>query len=550
MAVIAAALYLRGLGTAALWEPDEGRYAEIAREMAVSGDYITPRDDGLRYFEKPPLVYWCNAAAIRLLGKSEFAVRTPAALFSAAEVGVTFAIADFMFDTTTGVLAALALMLAPLVFAFAVFATLDPALAFFMTAAVGAFYAASREPQFGRGAGYLWMVAAAALLALGTLAKGPVALVLVGVIALAWLWWEQRAPDIMRIPFISCLVVYLAIAAPWFVLAEWRNPGFLRFFFVHEHLQRYLESQEHGWGPWFFVPIVIAGAWPWIYFAPRSLSGFRQQTGTSSAVRLLLTWFAVVFVFFSIPRSKLGSYILPAMPPIAIAAGLGLSSLRNLQPIQARRIVRTFAVVNGAVIVACAIGVFVPLRDVSVSVRIDALIAVAALSLAAIICAAFVTDASHTWVTAGGLALAVLLVSWSAGHLRNGLAELTSYRSLAQSLAPYLTPDCVLGSYRHYVQALPFYTGLRETPVEYFGEIAEFEPANDRPDAFIGRESRLRELWSSQRCFILVANQNDLAPLEKLLSPRPAMLGCEGKKVALANFTPPGLKTPPCCDHR
>src|SRR5512135_1830099 len=147
-ALIAAALYLPGLGRPALWEPDEGRYAEIAREMVLTGDYATPRNNFELYFEKPPLVYWATAGAIRIFGPTEFAVRLPAALFSVGQVVLTAALADVMLGASAGMLAALALMLSPLFFAFARFATLDPALAFFLTAALGAFFMAARETSF------------------------------------------------------------------------------------------------------------------------------------------------------------------------------------------------------------------------------------------------------------------------------------------------------------------------------------------------------------------------------------------------------------------
>src|SRR5271163_2114294 len=156
LSLIAAAaliLYLPGLGRPALWEPDEGRYGEIAREMYLSADYVTPRDNYVRYFEKPPLVYWTEAAAISIFGVNEFAVRLPAAVFSAA---------------------------------------LDPALAFCMTAALGAFYLAARSNDFRSREGRRWFLVSAAMLALGTLAKGPVAPVLCGAIALSWLLLERR----------------------------------------------------------------------------------------------------------------------------------------------------------------------------------------------------------------------------------------------------------------------------------------------------------------------------------------------------------------------
>ena len=361
-ALLAAILYLPGLGRPALWEPDEGRYAEIAREMFVSGDYVTPRDDFELYFEKPPLVYWADAASIGIFGVNEFAVRLPAALFSVGQVVVTAALAEEMFGATAGFFAALVLALSPLFFGFARFATLDPALAFFLTAALGAFYLAPRDESFSRPSARRWMLIAAAMLALGTLAKGPVSLLLGGAIPLIWLAFERRLSEIRAMPLAPCLLIYALIVVPWFVLIESRNPGFLSFFFVHEHLQRYVTSSEHGWGPWFFVPIVIGGAWPWIFFLPLGWSAMRTRDPSSdsaarrSAASFLAIWFVVIFVFFSIPRSKLGSYILPAMPPLAIVAGYGLARLSTLDLSRRRRLLAVVAIAS--VVLAAGLLVF------------------------------------------------------------------------------------------------------------------------------------------------------------------------------------------------
>ncbi|MGA2410375.1 MAG: glycosyltransferase family 39 protein, partial [Candidatus Binataceae bacterium] len=383
--IAAAVLYLIGLGRPALWEPDEGRYAEVAREMVMTGDYVTPRNDWVRYFEKPPLVYWITAESLRLFGDNEFAARSQAALFSAGQVGITEALGEAMFGISAGLFAAIALALSPLFFVFARFATPDPALAFFFTAALAAFYAAAKAPAFVRGCGRLWMASAAAMLALGTLAKGPVALVLAGAIALAWLIIEGRARESLRMPWLSCAAIYLAIALPWFVVAARRNPDFLAFYVIHEHLHRYLANTEHGWGPWFFIPVVIAGTWPWFYFIPLgvwpSCGDTEGIAGVSrdrrSSLRFLLLWFAIVLVFFSIPRSKLGEYILPAIPPLAIIAGVGLARLNYSS--RRTRLLFGLLVINGFIaIAAIAAAIFLGSR-LSSSLRIDLIVAALAL---------------------------------------------------------------------------------------------------------------------------------------------------------------------------
>src|SRR6202046_2542611 len=542
-ALLAAILYLPGLGQPALWEPDEGRYAEIAREMVVSGDYVTPRDDFELYFEKPPLVYWADAASIGIFGVNEFAVRLPAALFSLGQVVVTAALAEVMFGATAGFFAALVLALSPLFFGFARFATLDPALAFFLTAALATFYLAARENSFSLPSARRWMLICAAMLALGTLAKGPIALLLGGAIALAWLAVGRRLREIVRMPLVWCGLIYAAIVLPWFILMETRNPGFLRFFFIHEHLERYVTSSEHGWGPWFFIPIVIGKLGLCIFFVPLGWSAIRADDALPngapdpsrrSRASFLAIWFIVIFVFFSIPRSKLGTYILPALPPLAIVAGFGLSRLRALEDASRRRLLATVAIAN--VLLAAGLLAFFEFAraPISPALGIDGLLIAAVLAAGTIATYSFGPTASLVPYAIGALALAMVATVPLAACVREDASSISTYRNLANAVRPFLVGDCTLASYRHYVQSLPFYTGHRETRVEYWGELSEVSPPTVGKSVFlIGSEARLRQVWSSGSCMILIANERDLKGLDDSLKPAPVVLGCGGKKLAV-----------------
>jgi 4-amino-4-deoxy-L-arabinose transferase-like glycosyltransferase len=539
VAIAALILYLPGLGRPALWEPDEGRYGEIAREMYRSGDYVTPRDNFVRYFEKPPLVYWAEAAAMSVFGVNEFAVRLPAALFSAAEVVVTAALAEVMFGAAVALLAAIALALSPLFFGFARFATLDPALAFFMTAALGAFYLAACARDFGSGAGRRWFLTCSAMLALGTLAKGPVAPVLCGAIALIWILIERRGRGVLRMPWLFAIALYCAIALPWFIIAAHRNPGFLRFFFIHEHVKRYLVNTEHGWGLWFFIPIVIFGAWPWFFFVPMGLRDQHADDSTEfithrSKLRFLVVWFLVIFVFFSIPRAKLGSYILPAMPALSILAGLGMSKLWSFNADAARRILGGFSVLTLLGAVAIAIAAFAFGGKLPRALLIDALLI--ALLLAAVAITSFIVDrdGKRPGAFVITLALGMVLIMGIASRARKDAVDETSYRSLARQMSPHLGPRCIVASYKHIEHSIPFYTGFREALVSYRGELAPFGYSSDASASFIDSDNELHELWSSGGCFALVANRKDLRALQDL-TPAPVIIGCEGKKVAMVN---------------
>ncbi len=541
-ALIACLLYLPGLGRPALWEPDEGRYAEIAREMVQSGDYITPRDDWVRYFEKPPLMYWAGALAIKLFGANEFAVRLPAALFSIGEVAITCALGEEMFGATAGLAAAASLALSPLFFGFGRFLTLDPALAFLVEAALGCFYMAARAaPRFDFSPSRGWLYLAAAMAALGTLTKGPVALVISGGIGLAYAVIEGRRRDLIQIPWRGCVLLYAVITAPWFVLVSWRNPDFLRFFFVHEHFQRYVSSTEHAWGPYFFIPITLAGMWPWIYFVPRAIAQLRRPNREDeasidrSALAFLLIWFGFVLVFFSIPRSKLGSYILPGLPPLAILAGYGICGLGQAGA-KARQVMKTFAMFNvGLAAVAIPILLVIAGRHRMLALGIDGAIALGLLACGAIAAWTIVDNRQRLPYAIAVIAAGSALVCAIQTKAREDAAALFTYRGLARAISPEMSRDCVIASYHHHVQSMPFYTGSREVLVAHRGELAPGATTPDARGSFIDSDSELIELWASGRCVVLIVNQKDLAGLAAKLNPRPVLLASEGKKILLSN---------------
>jgi 4-amino-4-deoxy-L-arabinose transferase-like glycosyltransferase len=582
LAALALALYTFGLGRPPLWEPDEGRYAEIAREMVTSHDYITPHNNFVRYFEKPPLVYWLTAASLKLLGHNEFSVRIQAAIASVGQVAITCALGEKMFGATTGVMAGLALALSPLFFAFARFATPDPALAFFLTAALACSYVGLRARDVANDVRAKWMVGAAAMLAVGTLTKGPVALLLgatIVVLSSLEVGWEEARS---RVPWLKCAAVYLGLTLPWFIVVARRNPGFVRFFIIHEHFQRYLESTEHGWGPWFYIPITIAGTWPWFYFVPfalppllnkssrwwwpfqkrlecpltshvdtRGVHADSEDAHSRAASHFLMIWFAVVFIFFSIPRSKLGEYILPALPPIAILAAHGIARIKKLDGVQRQQVFLILAGINlaaaSAILIFTIVAPFGAFSILSGDARMVAL----ALLAAAISSALFVRRMT---IVIAALAISVITEMGAAINARERVAPLVSYRMLAGMITPYTGRGCRLMSYRHFEQSLPFYTGKREILVNYRGELRPFGPEIDASGTVFASLDQLKKIWASDHCAVLIANSLDLPALAHLLFPGPTLIGCEGKKAALYNrqigtsagriWESPGCKNP------
>lgn len=302
------------LGVRPLWVPDEGRYGEIAREMVETGDWLTPRLGGVRFFEKPPLVYWLSAASMMAFGQTEWAARLPVALAGLAGVALTFVLGTAVGGRRIGLLAALILSTCPEYYALSNFLVMDMVFTTMMAGGLLALWIAlSRTPGDEPPSGTLFV--ASGLLALATLAKGIIGIVLPAMVLVPHL---IHAPVRIRDwPWARMLGVYLAITAPWFLAMEWHHPGFLHFFVIREHFQRYLTTVHDRYQPfWYFVPVVLAGAFPWTCFLPATLCQ-PKRLGASSSV-FLWSWVVLPVVFFSLSSSKLASYVLPIFPALAV----------------------------------------------------------------------------------------------------------------------------------------------------------------------------------------------------------------------------------------
>jgi 4-amino-4-deoxy-L-arabinose transferase-like glycosyltransferase len=356
-------LWFVNLDARRLAHPDEGRYAEIAREMVVTGDWVTPRLNDLKYFEKPPFQYWMTAAAFRVGGINEAMARlwpALAGLLAVAAIGYAgFALGGPALGAFAGLALAGTLWHAGI----AQIVTLDSGLAFFLTLALAALLVAQRDetPPPARRA-WMWVVYAA--MAGATLSKGLIGIVLPGGALVAYSLVTRDFALWRRLHLVSGLALCLALSAPWFVAVARVNPEFLRFFFIHEHFERYLTTGHRRTGAlWYFVPILVVGVLPWLaVLATGTRRAWREGTANAlgfSWPRFCLVYAAVIFLFFSASSSKLPAYILPLFAPLALVAAWLLLRL------DAQRLARyalAGAVATGALAVAVIAGYdgFVP----------------------------------------------------------------------------------------------------------------------------------------------------------------------------------------------
>jgi 4-amino-4-deoxy-L-arabinose transferase-like glycosyltransferase len=330
IAAIVAFAWFSALDLRKLQHPDEGRYAEIAREMAVSGDWVTPRLNGIKYFEKPPLQYWVTAASYDLFETDQWTARLAPAVAGFLTILVVGITAARLAGPTAGAYAALALAGCVWHVGMSHFVTLDALLAFLLACALCSFLLANRT-GLPPGRARLWMLAAWAELALAMLTKGLLALAIPGATLVLYSIFTRDLGPWRRLNVLPGLALFALIAAPWFVAVSIANPGFAEFFFIHEHVQRFLTTEHRRTGAWwYFVPMFVAGILPWLTIAPWTWRATWRAPAASNGFRwraFCLVWAAFVFVFFSMSGSKLPSYILPMFAPLMLVLGPALAEM-------------------------------------------------------------------------------------------------------------------------------------------------------------------------------------------------------------------------------
>ena len=319
LAALLALLWLATLSARPLFNPDEGRYAEIPREMLSGGDWVIPHLNGVAYIEKPPLQYWATALSFRVLGPSEFAARLYTALTALGTVLLVWLVARRFWSLEAG-WRAVAVLSGMLMFVvLGQLLTLDMSLTFYMTLSLAAFLLAQLTRQPRR-----WMLLAWAAAGCGVLTKGLVAAAIPVAVLILYSAYSRDFAPWRRLHAKWGLPLFLVITVPWHWLAARRLADFLEFFFVHEHVARYLTpiaDRQEPW--WFFAGVFLAGSMPWTLPALRVLGGgWRARTpaagGKFQPTVFLWVWVVFIGVFFSLSDSKLMPYILPVMPALAL----------------------------------------------------------------------------------------------------------------------------------------------------------------------------------------------------------------------------------------
>jgi 4-amino-4-deoxy-L-arabinose transferase-like glycosyltransferase len=327
-----------GLASIGLVGPDEPRYAWIARDMAQSGDWVTPRLYGQPWFEKPILYYWTAAVGFKIFRSAEWAARMPSAIAAlcAALAMAWLALKHYGEKTTWVTLLIFATTVGTLAFARA--ATPDmlfaASLAIAMTCAAGvlrsqgALRAATASPQ-ARRMRLTGPILFGAWLGVAALAKGPGAVALAGGSIALWMICTRQWRAGLRLAHPAAIAAFTVIAVPWYALCAWHNPDFLHTFLFLHNVERYLTPVfQHRQPFWFFGPILLIALLPWtVLLFPAGAEGlrlWRDKTFVDSPGFFIVCWAIFPIVFFSFSQSKLPGYILPVIAPLALLCGVAL----------------------------------------------------------------------------------------------------------------------------------------------------------------------------------------------------------------------------------
>jgi 4-amino-4-deoxy-L-arabinose transferase-like glycosyltransferase len=480
LVLLAVFVSLDGLGDRKLANPDEGRYSEISREMAATGDFVTPRLNGLKYFEKPPMQYWASAIAFKVLGESEFSARLYTALCGLGCILLMAYVGWCLYDAETGLIAALVLLAAPYFAAMNEIVTLDTGLTFWMTLAMSGFLLSQAAQDETARKRWLWLAWAATGGAV--LSKGLIGLVFPAAAVFLYGVVTKNPRMWLRMEWLIGGVIFLAVTAPWFVLVSRANPEFLHFFFIHEHFERFLSEghrRTEAW--WFFFPILFVGFLPWmVALIPAIQRGWRE-TPLANGFRplaFILLYAAFILAFFSKSSSKLPAYILPFFPVLALVLA------RYIQTADTKRLAWFVMPIVPVGLIGMYAAYVAPAkrarydfsRQLYDDMSVWMIAAAAAIALGALLAAALFRYGKR-W---GGLLVLTVGTMIGIELIERGyerISPLQSGYAVAEAIAPKLSAETRLYAVQTYDQSLPFYLKRTVTLVDY---VDEFEMGQKR----------------------------------------------------------------------
>lgn len=499
------------MGNRPFASPDEGRYVEIPREMVVTGDYVTPRLDGMKYFEKPPLFYWLQAASIKAVGINETSMRFWIVLFAIFGCISVFYVGAKCYSRNVGVMSAGILASTLLYYCHSRIIILDLVLSIFLCGSLWAFFLAFVKKNQSKIPKKYLIIAMYVLSALACLTKGLIGAVLPGFVVFLWMLFTNNWKKLKEILYLPGILVFLAIFLPWHVLAAQRNHDFLYYYFVVEHFLRYTTKFHNRYQPaWFFIPIILAGLIPWTGLSLMSLKNLVKKSVAKNSENIFLAcWIFGIFGFFSFSHSKLIPYILPIVPPIALATAVFIEECNEKE-------FRVGAIINIILFFAAGVAYYFARNEISdVLQNADArillnVVIISLVSIGIIFLLAIFSKISKK--------MAVVICIFLSGNMLWTINKLAPYyqnekKPTTKKVAKYVrankTKDDLVFIYNYYHQDFPVYLNDTTGVINFVGEL-EFGSNSEPEKSKLISEEKFWELWNTtKRRIFLVLSRSD-----------------------------------------
>jgi 4-amino-4-deoxy-L-arabinose transferase-like glycosyltransferase len=477
-------LYIGLLSVMPQMEPDEARYSLISSAMNQSGNYITPHIKNVIYLEKPPLVSWATAIFFKVFGENDFSARLFAALCTWGCILLAYFIGRYFRDQETGLYAAMLLTISLYPFIIGHMNILDMPLAFFVCLSIWLGYLALQK-QNKKHLLYLFYLACA----LAFLTKGVIGVLFPFGILIIWQILTGRWRQIWRLFSPIGLLIFLAVACPWLILAQKENSDFLWFFFVREHFLRFTTKMHGKTEPfYFYLPIIIGGMVPWIFYLIKAWNNnyIKESLFKRDENKLLIVWFLLILIFYSVSSSKLATYITPLFLPITLFAGCIFKKYEEEMSTKQstwREAIYRLAIIFQSLILFIALilpPIFKKYSDaqkglvIMISGRwwLFIFIPVIVLFLMTFLPDLIYKKFKRGWFFSIYVLCAILLGSMLF-PLNDFLSPYRSAKVTKEAIALYVPPGRDLYQYRVNFYGIDFYNKIRTPVVEDFGELSE-----------------------------------------------------------------------------